>query len=120
MAMASIFVQAWAARQGYNVPAQQTAVFTTLCLVQLGNALSVRSFYHSLFASDLFSNRGMWGAIALTVILQILIIYVPFLQPVFKTVALDLQIITVILVVLALSILLIELLKYLTRKRYLK
>jgi hypothetical protein len=45
---------------------------------------------------------------------------VPFLQPVFKTVALDLQIITVILVVLALSILFIELLKYLTRKRYLK
>jgi Ca2+-transporting ATPase len=61
MAVASIFIQWWTIKQGYNVRTQQTAVFTTLCFVQLGNALSVRSVYHSIFSTGLFANRGMWG-----------------------------------------------------------
>src|SRR5690606_2942524 len=85
MALAAIFVQCPAAKQGYDVRPPQTAGFTTLCFVQLGHALSVRSVFHSMFSSGIFANRGMWGAIILTVILQLLIIYAPFLHSIFKT-----------------------------------
>lgn len=61
MTAAAIFIQWWAKGQGYQVNTQQTMVFTTLCFVQLGNALSVRSVYHSLFSTGIFANKGMWG-----------------------------------------------------------
>lgn len=120
MTVAAIFVQWWAVKQGYDVRTQQTAVFTTLCFVQLGNALSVRSFYHSMFSSGIFANRGMWGAIVLTVIFQILIVYVPFLQTIFKTTSLDWNIMTIILLVTLGCILCIEFLKYHNKRKYLK
>ena len=120
MALASIFIQWWGVRQGYDVKTQQTMVFTTLCFVQLGNALSVRSVYGSIFSTSIFANKGMWGAIALTVILQLLIMYVPFLQPIFKTTALSWHIMLVIGGVTLASVMLIELVKYFNKKRYLK
>jgi Ca2+-transporting ATPase len=120
MAVASIFIQWWTLRQGYDVRTQQTAVFTTLCFVQLGNALSVRSVYHSMFSTGIFANRGMWGAIMLTVVLQLLIVYVPFLNTIFKTISLDGKIIGTILIVTLCCVLCIELLKYLIRENILR
>jgi Ca2+-transporting ATPase len=119
MAVASIFVQWWTGQQGYPVKTQQTAVFTTLCFVQLGNALSVRSVYHSMFSIGLFHNRGMWGAIVSTVVLQLLIVYVPLLQTIFKTTSLEWKIIGIILIVTFGCVLVIELLKYLNKRKYL-
>jgi Ca2+-transporting ATPase len=81
---ASLFIQWWTINNNYDVRTQQTAVFTTLCFLQLGNALSVRSTYHSLISDRLFANPGMWGAIILTVFLQLLIVYVPFLDTILK------------------------------------
>jgi len=120
MAVASIFIQWWAIKQGYDVRTQQTMVFTTLCFVQLGNALSVRSVYHSMFASGIFANRGMWGAIVGTVVLQLLIVYVPFLQPVFKTTYLRWNAMATILIVTFGYVLCIEFLKYLNKRKYYK
>ncbi len=120
LTIASLFVQWWAVQQGYDTRTQQTMVFTTLCFVQLGNALSVRSVYHSMFSTGIFANRGMWGAISLTVVLQLLIVYVPFLQPVFKTATLDwVDMVTILLVTIG-SILIIEFLKYLNKRKYFK
>lgn len=120
MAITSIFIQWWTSKQGHAVRTQQTAVFTTLCFVQLGNALSVRSVYHSMFSTGLLANRGMWGAIILTVVLQLLIVYVPFLQTIFKTTSLNGGIIGTILIVTLVCLLCIELLKYLNKRRYFK
>jgi Ca2+-transporting ATPase len=120
MAVASIFVQWYTAKQGYVVRTQQTAVFTTLCFIQLGNALSVRSVYHSMFSIGLFANKGLWGAIISTVILQLCLVYVPFLQTIFKTTSLTTEIIGTILIVTLVCIVFIELLKYLNKKKYLK
>ena len=120
MALAAIFIQWWAVKQGYDVKTQQTAVFTTLCFVQLGNALSVRSVYDSMFSSRIFANRGMWGAIVLTVILQILIVYVPFLQTIFKTTSLDWDVMGIILIVTLGCFICIEFVKYLNKRKYLK
>ena len=117
---AAIFVQWWAAGQLYDVRTQQTMVFTTLCFVQLGNALSVRFVYHSLFSSRIFANKELWGAIILTVILQLLIVYTPFLQSIFKTTALAWNAMVVILMATVSSVLCLELLKYLNKRKYIK
>ena len=119
MTLAAIFIQWWCVNEGYDVVTQQTAVFTTLCFVQLGNALSVRSAYHSIFSSDIFANRGMWGAIILTVILQLLIVYVPFLDTIFKTTPLSWNIMLMISSTTFACIILIEFIKLLNKKRYL-
>ncbi|WP_152270395.1 cation-translocating P-type ATPase [Agriterribacter humi] len=119
LAIAAIFVQWWVAKQGYDVRTQQTAVFTSLCFVQLVNALSVRSVYHSMFTGGIFANRGMWGAIILTVVLQLLIVYVPFLHSMFKTKTLSWNVMSVILFVTLGCALCIELVKYLNKPRFL-
>ncbi len=117
LGLASLFIQWWGIRQGLDVKTQHTLVFTTLCFVQLGNALSVRSAYRSIFTAGLFANKSLWGAILLTVSLQLLIVYVPFLQPIFKTTALGSASMLAVVVVTIVSVLLIELLKFLTRKK---
>ncbi|HTF29895.1 MAG TPA: cation-translocating P-type ATPase [Flavitalea sp.] len=120
MAAAAIFIQSWTAEQGYNIRTQQTAVFTTLCLVQLGNALSARSVYHSMFSSTVFGNRGMWGAIVLTIILQLIIVYTPFLQVIFKTTFLEWNVMLTILSVTFVCVLCIEMVKFISKKKYLR
>jgi Ca2+-transporting ATPase len=69
--------------------AWQTMVFVTLVLSQMGNALATRSNRESIFSIGLFTNRLMVGAVLLTIVLQMLLIYVPFLQKIFHTVALS-------------------------------
>jgi Ca2+-transporting ATPase len=63
----------------------QTMVFTTLVLAQMGNALAIRSNSQSLFSIGFFSNRLMVAAVTATFALQLALIYIPFLQKVFKT-----------------------------------
>jgi len=120
MTVASIFIQWWAIQAGYDLRTQQTMVFTTLCFVQLCNALSVRSVYHSMFSRRIFSNPGMLVAIVLTVTLQLLIVYIPFLQPVFKTAFLDWKAMKMILIVMIGCILCIELMKFFHKRKALK
>ncbi|MDO9373419.1 MAG: HAD-IC family P-type ATPase, partial [Ferruginibacter sp.] len=118
MAIAVIVTQAWADNKGYDVATQQTMVFTLLCFVQLGNALSVRSAYHSMFSSGVFENRGMWGAVVGTVALQLLIVYLPFTEAIFKTKAIDWAGMQFIILATVISVLIIEIIKWaLNRKK---
>ncbi|MBP1746961.1 MAG: calcium-transporting ATPase, partial [Deltaproteobacteria bacterium] len=55
----------------------QTMVFTVLCLTQLGHVLAIRSERQSLFTMGLFSNKPLLGAVALTFLLQMAVIYIP-------------------------------------------
>jgi Ca2+-transporting ATPase len=84
IAIAALFVQWWAVNEGYEIKAQQTMVFTTLCFVQLGNALSVRSFQFGMFSRGVLANRFMWVTIVVTIALQLLIVFVPALQTILK------------------------------------
>jgi len=83
MGAACIVTQAWSIRTGFAH--WQTMVFTVLCLSQMGHVLAIRSERESLFSQGLLSNRPLVGAFALTFALQLATIYVPFLNPVFKT-----------------------------------
>jgi len=117
LTIASIVVQWWAVKQGYDIKSQQTVVFTTLCFVQLGNTLSVRSTHQMMLSKGFFANKGMWGAIACTVALQLLIVHVPFFQPIFKTAGLGWDAAIVILIVTVVCVICIELLKCLYKKK---
>ena len=78
-----LFIQAWSINTGHAH--WQTMVFTVLCLTQLGHVLAIRSDRESLFRQGLFSNKPLLGAVALTFALQMATIYLPFLNPIFKT-----------------------------------
>jgi Ca2+-transporting ATPase len=71
-----------------NLRYAQTMAFTTLMLFQIVNVFNARSDEESAFAR-LFTNPWLWGAVALSVVLQIAVVYVPFLQSAFGTVALS-------------------------------
>ncbi len=62
--------------------------FTILVFAQMLNALASRSHLQSAF-DGLFSNKWLWGAIALSAMLQVAVIYVPFLNTAFGTVPLS-------------------------------
>ena len=89
MASIVLFVQAWSIKTGHAH--WQTMVFTVLCLTQLGHVLAIRSEKASLFKMGLLSNKPLFGAVILTFCLQMTTIYVPFLNPIFKTAPLDLD-----------------------------
>lgn len=63
----------------------QTIVFTVLCMSQLWYVLAIRSHKESLFTQGLLSNKTLLGAVALTVGLQMAVIYVPFMNKFFHT-----------------------------------
>ncbi len=68
-----------------NNPNWQTMVFTVLCFSQMGHVFAIRSETESLFRQGLFSNKPLLGAVLLTFLLQLCIIYIPFFNPIFKT-----------------------------------
>ncbi|OGP50121.1 MAG: ATPase [Deltaproteobacteria bacterium RBG_13_43_22] len=86
MGVTVLFVQAFFLRAGNGH--WQTMVFTVLCLTQLGHVMAIRSEKESLFRQGLFTNKPLLGAVILTFSLQMAAIYVPFLNPIFKTVPL--------------------------------
>jgi Ca2+-transporting ATPase len=83
MAGIVLVVQAWAITTEHAH--WQTMVFTVLCLTQLGHVLAIRSEKESLFKIGLFSNKYLLFAVLLTFILQMSTVYVPALNPIFKT-----------------------------------
>jgi Ca2+-transporting ATPase len=66
----------------------RTMAFTTLMLFQMFNVFNARSDIHSAF-HQLFHNVWLFGAVALSIVLQVAVIYVPFLQSAFGTVPLQ-------------------------------
>jgi P-type Ca2+ transporter type 2C len=63
-------------------------LIATAMLAQLFNTVNARSDEQSAFA-HLFTNRWLWGAIGLSLVLQLLVLYAPPLQRAFGTVALS-------------------------------
>jgi Ca2+-transporting ATPase len=66
----------------------RTMAFTTLMLFQLVNVFNCRSSWRSALAGFL-ENRWLIGAVALSLMTHVLVVYVPVLQSAFHTVALS-------------------------------
>ena len=76
-------VQAWAISTGHTH--WQTMVFTVLTLGQMAHVMGIRSEQDPLWRIGVASNRPLLGAVLLTFALQMATIYVPVLNPIFKT-----------------------------------
>ena len=83
MGLVTIMTQKLAIASG--IEHWQTMVLTVLCFSQLGYVFSIRSEQESLLKRGILTNKALLAAIALTVALQLVIIYVPALNPVFHT-----------------------------------
>jgi Ca2+-transporting ATPase len=66
----------------------QTMAFTTLVFFSLFTVFNARSDERSACVG-LFSNTWLWGAVLLALVLQVAVIYLPFLQQAFATVSLS-------------------------------
>lgn len=67
-----------------NMVNWQTMVFTVLSLSQLGHVLGIRSSKIYLYKLGIFSNIYLFFVVAFTVSLQLLVIYHPFFNFIFK------------------------------------
>jgi Ca2+-transporting ATPase len=63
----------------------QTMLFTTLTLSQMAHVLAIRSERTPLWQIGLLSNVPLLAAVMLTLILQLCVAYIPFLQQLFGT-----------------------------------
>jgi P-type Ca2+ transporter type 2C len=72
-----------------NLRYAQTMTFTCLTLAQFFNVFNSRSDTRSAFAG-IFSNRWVWGALLLSLVLQLVVTYVPAMQQAFGTMPLSL------------------------------
>jgi len=77
--------------RGVDVQSAETMAFVTLSLCELFRAYTVRSERVSIFKLGIFSNRFMQYAVGLSIVLLLLVVSVPFLQPVFNTHFMTLQ-----------------------------
>ena len=66
----------------------QTMAFTTLVFFSLFNVFNARSDERSAFVG-LFTNKWLWGAVLVSLVLQAAVMYIPFLQHAFSTVSLS-------------------------------
>ncbi|MBX4259183.1 calcium-translocating P-type ATPase, PMCA-type [Clostridium estertheticum] len=75
---------------GMSIEACRTLALGTLVLSQLIHVFECRSEKHSLFEINPFTNMYLLGAVSISVIMLLSIVYIPFLQNVFHTIPLNL------------------------------
>jgi len=68
-----------------------TMAFTTFVFFQFVNSFCVRTGHDTVFSRYTFSNRPLLYALAGVLVIQIMVVQLPFLQKVFETVPLSLQ-----------------------------
>eukprot|EP00913_Durusdinium_trenchii_P028438 g26666.t1 len=72
-----------------NLERSRTILFVALSLSQLFYVLAVRSSSELFFEAGLWSNYRLTGAVVIGIVLQMAVVYVPFMQPFFHTTGLD-------------------------------
>jgi Ca2+-transporting ATPase len=85
MALVTLGTQAYAVGTGAGIAQTQTMVFTILSLSQLGHVLAIRSDREFIFRKGICTNLPLCGALLLTFLLQMALIYLPFCNTLFRT-----------------------------------
>lgn len=117
MAISSLIVFQWYLRNPlYDLKKAQTMVFTIIVMFEILNALNCRSLRFSLTKIDPFRNRYLLIAVISSVILQLLVIYVPSLNSIFNTKGLDFNDWLIVIIASIPSILGVEVMKILVGK----
>lgn len=114
MGIVTLAMQAWAIRSENSH--WQTMAFTVLCLSQMGHVMAIRSERESIFKIGVFSNKPMLGALLITVGLQMMIIYTPFFNDIFRTQPLTLYELTITIVVSSIVFWAVEMEKWIKKR----
>jgi Ca2+-transporting ATPase len=93
----------------------QAVAFTSIVMFELFQAISCRSVRKPVFAVGVFANKWLWIAVASSIALQLMLLYVPFFQNVFHTAALSVKEWLIILSVAASGFIYLELHKLLRK-----
>lgn len=117
MAGLTLFAQAWAYHAGSSH--WQTMAFTVITISQLGHVLAIRSEKESLFSMGIFSNKPLVIAVVVTFMLQMATVYVPALNPIFKTQALSMLELSLCLALSSVVFIAVEIEKWLMRRGWL-
>jgi len=117
MALSTFGYFAWRIAEGVPYAQVQTETFTVLAACQWFNVLNCRSATRSALRFDLFRNPWMLGGLALSILLQLLVIYWPVLNTLFHTVPITSGNFLVIAAVASLVLWAEELRKFFARRR---
>ncbi|GBF80547.1 cation-translocating P-type ATPase [Aphanothece sacrum] len=91
-AIITISLMSWSfndAQKSGHPDSWKTMVFTTLCIAQMGHAIAARSSTRLAIEMNPLSNPYLWGAVIVTTILQLMLVYVEPLRNFF-----DMEILT--------------------------
>jgi Ca2+-transporting ATPase len=113
----TLTVQWWAMAIGS--PNWQTMAFTSLTMCQMFIVLAIRSERDGLHTIGVFSNKHLAGAVLLTFLLQLAVIYIPALNPIFKTAPLSAQELAIAIALPALVLVMVEVEKVAIRRGWL-
>ncbi len=94
----------------------RTAAFVVLVCAQLFHSFNSRSERISIFKLGLLTNKNLLFAVSFSLLLQMGIVYLTFVQPIFKTSALNLFDWTMVVVLSSLPLWIIELVKITNKK----
>ncbi|MEL7664599.1 MAG: calcium-translocating P-type ATPase, SERCA-type [Methanosarcina mazei] len=108
----ALIVLVWSLESGFSLPKLQTMVFTLVVFSEMFNAFNWRSDRYSVFSLGLFTNKALIYAVLTTVVLQLMVIYVPFLQLAFSTVPLSLPEWGIILALASTTLISMEIVKH--------
>ena len=114
IAALTLGTQAWALSE--DTREWQSMVFSVLVFCQLVHSMAIRSERRSLFSIGLLTNPALVGAIAVSVVLQLALLYVPWLQDIFRTTALTPAQLAVVFVVPLVVLFAVEVEKLLVRR----
>ena len=106
----------WAYQNG-GVLYAQTMIFTTLVMFEMFNAFNCRSERHSLLRIGPFSNRWLVVAVAISILMQLTVIYTPSFRMVFDTVPLSIKDWLIIIPLSSIPLIAIELAKLWSRSK---
>jgi Ca2+-transporting ATPase len=113
----TLAVQAGAIEVGWH---WQTMVFTVLAFLQLAHSLAVRSERESTLRLGFRTNLPLLVTVVVTALIQLGLIYLPPLQPIFETEALGLEELAVVALVTPIPFIAVEIEKWVVRRRDLR
>jgi Ca2+-transporting ATPase len=116
VALTAVVLAAYQIGLQTSIPLAETMAFVTLALSELPIAYTTRSERYPLLKLGLFTNKWMQRAVALSVVLILAVIYLPFLQQAFDTVALSVNDWLIILPLIAIPATVAEVSKFFVRR----
>jgi Ca2+-transporting ATPase len=103
--------------EGESTERARTASFIVLACSQLFHSFNCRSTHESIFSLGFFTNTKLVYATLVSFLLQMAVVYIPFLQVVFKTEPLGWTDWIMVLVISSFPLIAMELVKFFNRMR---